>query len=110
MDELTRAITKEVYDKHKVILTAVGIYSVNTSNDNYAQIRDNINRIAVANEYVIQLHGFYINKTSKTIRFDMVVSFDAPDRIKVLEEVSRQIKEVYPEYQLEIAIDIDFSE
>ena len=40
----------------------------------------------------------------------MVVSFDAPDRIKVLEEVSRQIKEVYPEYQLEIAIDIDFSE
>ena len=110
LDELTRAITKEVYDKHKVILTAVGIYSVNTSNDNYAQIRDNINRIAVANEYVIQLHGFYINKTSKTIRFDMVVSFDAPDRIKVLEEVSRQIKEVYPEYQLEIAIDIDFSE
>ena len=110
LDELTRAITKEVYEKHKVVLTAVGIYSVNTSNDNYAQIRDNINRIALANEYVIQLHGFYINKITKTIRFDMVISFDAPDRIKVLEEVSRQIKEVYPEYQLEIAIDIDFSE
>ena len=110
LDELTRAITKEVYEKHKVILTAVGIYSVNTSNDNSAQIRDNINRIALANEYVIQLHGFYINKITKTIRFDMVISFDAPDRIKVLEEVSRQIKEVYPEYQLEIAIDIDFSE
>lgn len=110
LDELTRAITKEVYEKHKVILTAVGIYSVNTSNDNYAQIRDNINKIAIANEYVIQLHGFYINKITKTIRFDMVISFDAPDRIKVLEDVSRQIKEVYPEYQLEIAIDIDFSE
>ena len=110
LDELTRAITKEVYEKHKVILTAVGIYSVNTSNDNSAQIRDNINRIALANEYVIQLHGFYINKITKTIRFDMVISFDAPDRIKVLEEVSQQIKEFYPEYQLEIAIDIDFSE
>ncbi|MCR5763831.1 MAG: cation diffusion facilitator family transporter [Treponema sp.] len=110
LDELIRAITSEVYEKHNVILTAVGIYSVNTKNDSSAQMRDKIFKLALAHEHVLQLHGFYVSEKSKTIRCDIVISFDAPDRRQVQKEVCSEIQKLYPDYQLEIAIDIDFSE
>ena len=36
LDRLNRNITIEVYKKHNVILTAIGVYSFNTKDDNAA--------------------------------------------------------------------------
>ncbi len=110
LDELIRSITKEVYKKHNVILTAVGVYSVNTSNDKSAKMRDAIYKCALEHEHVLQVHGFYVNEQTRTIRCDLVISFDAQNRAQVHDDVCRQIQDMYPEYHLEIATDFDFTE
>ncbi|MCR5289024.1 MAG: cation diffusion facilitator family transporter [Treponema sp.] len=110
LDDLTRAITHKVYEEHHVILTAIGIYSVNTKNDSSAQLRDAIFALALKHAHVLSLHGFYVNEIEKVIRFDIVISFDAGDRTKVYTEVCEDIKKNYPEYTLHAAMDIDFSE
>ena len=110
LEELIRAITMKVYEEHHVILTAVGVYSVNTREDEAARMRDRIYEEVRAHEYVNQVHGFYVNEEKKTIRFDVVVSFDAPDRRKVWADVCEIVQKMYPDYELMIAMDSDFSE
>ncbi len=109
LDELIREITMEVYRKHHVILTAVGVYSVNTSNDRAAQMRDRICEAVLAVPNVLQMHGFYVNEEKKRIRFDLVISFDAKDRGEVYRQVSEKVADMYPEYEQQIALDTDFS-
>lgn len=110
LDELIRSITMKVYEEHQVILTAVGVYSVNTGENEAARMRDRIYEEVRAHQYVNQVHGFYVNEEKKTIRFDVVVSFDAPDRRKVWAEVCEKVQQMYPDYTLMIAMDSDFSE
>lgn len=110
IDELIRDITLSVYQKQNVILTAVGIYAVNTGNNNAAHMRNAIAKVVTANEYVLQMHGFYVNEEKKILRFDVVISFDAPNRQKVHREICDKVHEMYPDYTLAIALDTDFSE
>lgn len=110
LDSLIRDITGKVYTEHHVLLTAVGIYSVNTKNDESAKMRDAIYKKALSNEHVLQMHGFYVDEETKTIRADAVISFDAPDRAAVYKKVCEEIKSDYPEYTPRIALDFDYSE
>lgn len=56
------------------------------------------------------MHGFYVNEEKKVIRFDVVISFDAPDRSKVFKEVYQQVSALNPDYVIYLAMDSDFSE
>ena len=110
LDRMLRKITVDVYQKHNVILTAIGIYSDNTHNPEAIEIRENVREIAKKNPYVIQMHAFYLDKTEKSIRFDIVVSFDAPDRHLVYLDVLERTQQEFPGYDIQIAMDVDFSE
>ena len=110
LDKLLRTITLDVYHKYRVLLTAIGVYSVNTGENEAARMRDRIYEEVRAHQYVNQVHGFYVNEEKKTIRFDVVVSFDAPDRRKVWAEVCEKVQQMYPDYTLMVAMDSDFSE
>ncbi|MCR5523505.1 MAG: cation diffusion facilitator family transporter [Clostridia bacterium] len=110
IDELIRQISVDVYSKHNVLLTAIGVYSVNTSNDEAARMRDEIYAKITEYDYVLQAHGFFVNEEKKLIRFDVVISLDADDRHKVYEKVVAGVREMYPDYELQIAMDTDFSE
>ena len=110
IDELVREITVLVYKKHNVLLTAIGIYSVNTKDEYIIKAREHIYSLAMSIPYVLQAHGFYLSTEKKTIRFDVVVSFDSPDRRDTYNKVYNSIKNEYPDYLLEIALDIDFSD
>ena len=110
LDKLIRKVTVDVFRKHNVILTAIGVYSYNTKDPEAAAAREQVSRIAAEHPYVLQMHGFYLDKAEKTIRFDIVVSFDAKDRSQVYREISEKVQEAYPDYTLQIAMDTDFSE
>ena len=110
LDELIRSITVKVYQEHHVVLTAVGVYSVNTSDDESAQVRRKITDTVMKHEHVLQVHGFYLNEEKKTIRFDVIVSFDAKDRKAVYMDIVREVQEMYPDYTMQIVLDTDFSE
>ncbi|MCR4851171.1 MAG: cation diffusion facilitator family transporter [Lachnospiraceae bacterium] len=110
IDELTRKVVNKVYKEHGIILTGVGVYSINTKDEDVIADRDKISKIVLSNEHVLQMHGFYIDRQEKTIRFDAVISFEAEDRHKVFEKVCADVKEAYPDYSIQAALDMDFSE
>ena len=54
--------------------------------------------------------GNYFSEEKKTIRFDIVVSFDAPDRREVYRRVCEDVQKAYPDFTLQAVMDTDFSE
>lgn len=110
LDKLIRKISVDVYHKHDVILTAIGVYSINTKDPEAAAAREKVWHIVSENPYVLQMHGFYLDKKEKILRFDIVVSFDAKDRKQVYKEICEKVQKEYPEYTLQVPMDTDFSE
>ena len=110
LDKLLRKIQIKVYQTHNVILTAIGVYSYNTKDPEAVEARKNVYKIVTEVPNVIQMHGFYLDKVEKTIRFDFVVSFNAKDRSEVYKEVCNKVQSEYPDYTLQVAMDTDFSE
>ncbi|MBQ1315434.1 MAG: cation transporter [Erysipelotrichaceae bacterium] len=110
LDKLLREITVKVFNEHNVILTAIGVYSVNTTDEEIIETKKRVQEIVMSVEHVLQMHGFYLVKESKTIRFDIVVSFDATDRRAVYANVLEAVKEAYPDYRLQVTMDTDFAE
>ena len=51
-----------------------------------------------------------MDKEEKILRFDIIVSFDAEDRRQVYREVCEKVQKEYPDYTLQAAMDMDFSE
>ena len=99
-----------MYTKHNVILTAVGVYSINTKDEQAKAAEQKIREIVFSHEHVLQLHGFYLTKETSSIRFDVVISFDAKSRRETFNEIVADVQKAFPDYQLQIALDTDFSE
>ena len=110
LDKLIREVTVDVYQKHNVLLTAIGVYSVNTKNPEAVAVREKVTGIVMSHAHILQIHGFYYDEAEKKIRFDIVVSFSAPDRRQVYSEVCADVQKAYPDYTLQVAMDTDFSE
>ena len=110
LDQLIREIQIEVLKEHNVILTAIGVYSTNTKDEEVIRTRTEVSRIVLSHEHVRQIHGFYLVKEKKMIRFDIVVSFDAKDRKAVYEDVVSEVAKAFPGYDLQVTMDTDYSE
>ena len=110
LDQMIREIMMKVYSEHHVILTAVGVYSVNTKDEETIQTKKKVEEIVFANAYIRQMHGFYLTKDEKKIRFDIVISFDAKDRRAVYTDVVAAVQKAFPDYTLQVALDTDFTE
>ncbi|MBR6173427.1 MAG: cation transporter [Eubacterium sp.] len=110
IDHLERELQQEVYLKHHVMLTGIGIYSYNTRGDASAQLRESIRDMVMANPYVLQMHGFYINEETKDVRFDLVISFTTPDREQEYCKIVEMLRATYPEYNIAVTLDSDISD
>ncbi|MBR5406682.1 MAG: cation transporter [Lachnospiraceae bacterium] len=110
LDELTREIMVEVYKKHHVILTAVGIYSINTKDEEAARLKEEIGKRVLAHEHVKQIHGFHYNKKDRSVRFDVVISFDAASRQEVFKNIREDLRSAYPNMKFTLAMDMDYGE
>ncbi len=110
LDKLNRKVMNEVYQKHNVILTGIGVYAYNTKDPEAAAARENVAHIVTSIPHVLQMHGFFMDKEEKLLRFDIIVSFDAADRRQVYQQACEAVQKAYPGYTLQVAMDMDFSE
>lgn len=110
IDALCRRVQAEIYREHAVIISAVGIYPVNTRDDEAARLHDGIRKIVSSHEEVLQMHGFYADMENKHISFDIIVDFSTDDREKLAEEIKSQILTSYPDLDIHITLDIDASD
>lgn len=109
VDILTRRLQRKLLNKMGVILTGVGVYSYNTQNDEIGNIRNNIMEKVMNHNWALQVHGFFVNLDKKEIRFDVVMSFDI-DHKEGIEILKKEVKELYPNYHIDIVSDIDLTE
>ena len=109
VDVLIRREQLKVFKETGVILTGIGVYSYNTKNDEAAKIRNAIQQKVMSHDWALQVHGFYADTENKTIRFDVVTTFDITGRESV-EILTKEIGEMYPGYELQIAHDVDISD
>ena len=108
-DRITRRVQNNVFQKTGVILTGIGIYSFNTSDDEAAQMRNAIQQKVLSHDWALQMHGFYADTEKKTVRFDVVLSFDM-ERKDAIEILSAEVGALYPDYRIQIIPDIDVSD
>ena len=110
VDDISRKITRLVYEEHGILLSAVGIYSRNTQNDHAHQVMENVRKIVMDHEGVLQMHGFYLDEKLRSMSFDIIIAFDAPDRKGLFGHIEDEIAALYPEYQVHITMDLDLSD
>ncbi|MBR4403480.1 MAG: cation transporter [Clostridiales bacterium] len=110
IDSLTRKITQKVYEDTGIILTAVGIYSNNSSNERLMKMRKDITELVVDHKHILQLHGFYVDEEAKRITFDVVVDFDEQDREGLMNHIIGDVKNALPGYEVVVALDSDISD
>ena len=109
VDTLTRKLQTKVYHETGVILAGVGVYSYNTKNDEAAKVYNTVQETVMAYDWVLQMHGFYVDMSAKKIRFDVVMSFEinAEEGLKILND---KLIKIYPEYKIQIVPDVDISD
>jgi len=110
IDTLTRNITSKVYADTGIILTAIGLYSRNSSNEKLMKLRNDITELVVDHKHIKQLHGFYVDEENKRITFDVVVDFEEQDREGLVAHIKNDVKNALPEYEIFVAVDSDISD
>ena len=107
--KLTRKIQMQIYEELGTVLT-IGIYASNNSDEKYVIIKNDLAKIISEHKEILQMHGFYVDEENKTISFDLIIDFKAESKENLKDEVVRQIKEKYPEYNYYVILDTDFSD
>ena len=111
VDALTRAVQLAVMREHGIILHTIGIYSANASDGgDVGAIRAALLKYANDESYVMQVHGFYADMEEKQVTFDLVVSWDAPDRHAVLDGILDKLRAQFPSYTFMANLDADVSD
>ena len=113
IDAMSRRIFQKVYSRYGVMITAVGIYSHNTGDDEASKMLADIRRKVMAHTGVLQMHGFYVDFASKKISCDTVLEFknaEGQTAEEVYAQVLDEIRKAYPDFDVHITCDRDLSE
>ena len=110
LDHLQRDIFAKVYQEHGVGLVGIGVYARNTGDTAAARAYDRVRDLVTAHEHVLQLHGFHYHEEEKELQFDVVLSFDAPDREALYREIVEEVQEAFPDHKVRVALDADISD
>lgn len=109
VDKITRRIQVNVFHKTGIVLTGIGVYSYNTSDNEAARMRNAIQKTVMSHDWALQMHGFYADTEKKTLRFDVVLSFDI-ERKEALDTLNGEISASYPDYEILIVPDVDMAD
>ena len=110
IDPLLRRIAEKVYREVGVGLTGIGIYSRNTKSDAVAKLFEEVRRVVMSHEYVLQMHAFYVDEAAKTLRCDIVYDFACPDRDALHQQIVGEIQALAPDYTLFVQPDQDLAD
>lgn len=105
---LTRKIEYDLFNKFGIIFT-IGIYAANDKGKYKDLYKDIINE---KNKYkdIKQIHGFYVDEQTKSIYFDIIISFDSENPKEIEKSIIKNLEEKYHDYKFNIIVDSDFSD
>ena len=107
IDEMERRIAHNVFIKHGVILTGIGVYALNTKDDLVKTLRSRVIGLITTHDSVLQVHGFNFNKETGTVSVDVILDFESPDMHKEFADIQKELETVFPQYKFNLVMDID---
>ena len=110
LDGLEREISKNVFIKHHLILTGISVYSMNMGDKEAVRVETGVRKILEAYPDVLQMHGFFLDKKDKTMKFDIIISYDAQNREQLYKEIMKKVAATFPEYTPQVQLDFDISD
>ena len=110
LDKLGRDITMKVYEETGVLMTGVSVYSINSEDEEAVQIEKDIKEVCLSHDGVLEVHGFYLERSDNTVRFDVIIDYDIKDRESIYNHITAEIQEKYPGYKICPLLDVDMSE
>lgn len=110
IDKISRRVSARVIKKFGVVLHTIGIYSMNTKDKEAIRIREDVKSIVFTHKDVLQFHGFYYDEAEKVISFDIIIDFAVKDREQLYCDIYDEVQAKYPDYNLNITLDVDVSD
>ncbi len=110
IDNLQRAITRKVQQDTGVELLGLTIYAENSRDTEAIQVHEEVRKIVGEKEDVIGMHGFYLDKIDKEIKFDIVTDYDIKDSSTLSNEIREKVHEKYPDYEIRVVCKKDFAD
>lgn len=110
LDLLERAVTERVYAETGVVLMGIGIYAKSDGSAFSEKVYSDLRTIVSAEKDVLQIHGFSADEAAQTIRFDVVIGFDAKNRQEIFRRIVSKLAEKYPSCQITPVMDADVTD
>ncbi len=110
IDRITRKVHDKVLEKHNVFLEGVGIYVINTKDEDVINLQRQIVKLVRSIEGTLQIHGFYVDFDKKIVYFDTVISYEAKSKKTILQEIKEILEKEIPDYTYVINIDRNISD
>ena len=107
VDKLQWKISKAVMERHGIIMSAVGVYPSNTGDGPAGEIKKKIAEHLSKYPEVLELHGLYVDRDEATLRMDIVIDFDAKDRLALFAKIKGEITDMFREYKVIVNLDLD---
>jgi len=110
VDNLQRAVTRKALEETGVEMLGLSVYARNTQSQEVMDAQRTLQHIVDETEGASQLHSFYIDFVDKTMSFEVVLVFGARSRESLRDELQRKVLAAFPEYDIAIAVEYDFTE
>ncbi|MCR5686162.1 MAG: cation diffusion facilitator family transporter [Lachnospiraceae bacterium] len=107
IDAMERRIAHNVLLRHGILLTGIGIYSRNMSDDAAIAMRRDIENIVMSHEGVLQMHGYYLDKENHTVNLDIIIDYDIKTREELFDHIRDELVARFPDYLFSVVQDID---
>ena len=110
IDSLSLELSRKVYQKCHVVLSAIGIYASNTADPASKAMREAVEALAKDLEGVLQIHGFHLNAKEKQVKFDIVVDYAVKDKEALVSHMQELCRNKWPDYSFQVNQDFDISD
>ena len=111
IDTMTRRLSTEIYKQTsgKIIISAIGIYARNTTDNRIVKMRTEVTEMALAHEGVLQVHGFIADIENQFMAFDTVIEFGY-DGKQIVHDIIHEVEAAYPDMNVSVLLDRDTSD
>lgn len=106
IDQLSRKITRKIYQKYAVALT-IGIYTENNDTEMRREVRKYLQKIVAEHAEIRQMHGLHIDEETKTVCFDLIIDQRCSEKSKLKNHIVRHLKKTYPDFRYHVTLDLD---
>ena len=106
---LTRRISEQMYMQHGIIMT-VGVYAVATGDNRRAEMQSLVVRTLGQHKEIVQVHGFYYFEQEHRLSVDVVPDIAVHDEAALAARLTQELKALFPDEEVTIVIDHNYSE